>query len=132
MFVIGRISKQPVFRVSQNTKMPFLKFQVECDKGVGMWPERVGVTIFGKLAEQLNSSLTIGVIVGMSGDCQVRGYLDKMQQPRGAQELIAKDVTILQWEQPKPEPQQAETLMGGSPTVADQYTPSFSDDDIPF
>lgn len=130
MIAVGRISKQPSFSTSQKGT-PLLKFEIEINQGEGKWPQRLGVIMFYKLAESFASILTTGQMISVLGTPQWRGYLDRQNQARGACDLIARELSIIAEPYAPPQAQQPETLMGGSPTVADTTQESFLDD-IPF
>jgi len=122
MQAVGSVTKLPEYKTSPKGTA-YLKFQVEVPLKRRQWPKKVGVTVFGKLAEELSTTLGLHAWVALSGDPDVRGFLNKEQKPTGFLEMVADTVVVLD----RGQTAQQEVALPGN-----VQTPSFDESDIPF
>lgn len=85
MAVIGRIGKEPVFRLVGEKQTPALSFTLAVDQGTEQ-DEWVGVTLWADVAESLRETLKSGCTVYVEGKARV----ERWQQEDGSQRAMVK------------------------------------------
>jgi len=132
---VGTVIDTPELKASAKGTQ-YLKFKLETPAPKeGMWPKRIGVTVFGQQATALAAQIpTPGFLVSIVGEPQARGYVDKMGKAQGVLECVAREVRVHSapyaqtqnqaWHPPGEQP--AALVL---PAVKE---PNFGEDDIPF
>lgn len=105
VFLIGRLTKDPMINYIAETQTCVAKFTVAIDDG---WGEKkktnfIPVTVFGKKAENCERFLTKGKLVGVQGKIQTGSYTNKEGQKVYTTDVVAYDVEFLEWGEKKKE-----------------------------
>lgn len=116
----GKIIKMPESKISTKGT-PYLKVTVEMPPArEGMWPKRVYLTAFGKLAQEYEGKLFINDEIEFQADPSARGYTDKIGKVNGLLEGVIKTLKIVK------------QFKLQAPAAQPIQEPAFSEDDIPF
>ena len=93
--LIGRLTKQPELRITQNSKS-VTTFTIAVDRwGKEKEADFIDIVAFEKTAEAVCKYLDKGSLVGIEGRIQTRSYETKDGQKRKVFEIIADNVQFL-------------------------------------
>jgi single-strand DNA-binding protein len=93
--LIGRLTKQPELRITQNSKS-VTTFTIAVDRwGKEKEADFIDIVAFEKTAEAVCKYLDKGSLVGVEGRIQTRSYETKDGQKRKVFEIIADNVQFL-------------------------------------
>ncbi len=141
--LIGRLTKDPELKFAQGTGTAVTTFTIAVDrrfKREGQ-PEAdfIPVVVFGKQAEATANYMSKGKLLSVSGGIQTRNYEAKDGTKRYVTEVIADEVSFLEWGGNKASG--TNTNQGGNNSQANAGSNDFSgasditpidDGDIPF
>ena len=136
--LIGRLTRDPEIRYTAGTQMAVATFTVAIDRPVRAGAEKQTdfprVTVFGKQAENCESFLAKGRLVGIQGRIQTGSYTNKDGATVYTTDVVADRVEFLEWgdrnERQSAPRQSAGSGMGGFDAAPEGF--SAIDEDIPF
>ena len=149
VILIGRLTKDPELRYTNNQNLPVTTFTLAVDKGLSkdkkQEMEAKGqptadfpmVVAFGKTAENVANYLAKGLLVAVRGRIQTRSYDDAQGQRRYVTEVLADNVEFIEWKD-RPQPStsfQPNSGFGGNNGFDTDDFSGFEprhDDNIPF
>lgn len=133
--MIGRLTRDPELRYSENSKTAIARFTLAVDRPTRQGEEKKAdfpnIVVFGKQAENCDKYLEKGSLVGITGRIQTGSYQNKNNITIHTVNIIATNVQFLSWKE-KAEKEDQQELENA--VILDEDCTNFEavEDNLPF
>ena len=126
VILVGRLAQDPELRYTPAEGVAVANFSIAVDRPYTDPQKKetdfIRIVTWRKQAENCANYLSKGRLVAVAGRLQIRQYEDKDGIKRSIAEVVARTVKFLPDGKGK----------NGSQNHGDEFTPEFSDEDVPF
>ena len=128
VILVGRLAQDPELRYTPAEGVAVANFSIAVDRPYTDPQKKetdfIRIVVWRKQAENCANYLSKGRLVAVAGRLQIRQYEDKDGIKRSIAEVVARTVKFL--------PDGKNNKNNGPQNYSDEFTPEFSDADVPF
>ncbi len=143
VILIGRLTRDPELRYTNNQNLPVSTFTIAVDKGLSKEKKQEmeakgqptadfpSIVVFGRTAQNVANYLAKGLLVAVKGRLQTRTYDDAQGQRRYVTEVVADNVEFIEWKDKNQQTAQPQPSQSFQPNANfGGFDNSFDNDDF--